>query len=147
MSNDDFFKRLALALKERENPVDLKPCIIGKVVELSPVTVQTGEENILLVEDEELQLSEWFKFRCNIDSTGALSSSVPSYLESAKSVTEIHSYTGTACTMPEAISYLAQAIQAVTSELLNLKCELTIGDYVIIASLEETDKFILIDKV
>ena len=37
--SDDFFKKIAEALKDRENPSDLKPSIIGKVVGLSPIKV------------------------------------------------------------------------------------------------------------
>ena len=60
-------------LKKRTNPTDLKPCIIGKIVLLQPLTVQISEGNILLEEGDELEMSEWFCFRCNIDATGTLS--------------------------------------------------------------------------
>ena len=147
MSNENFFKRIATALKDRENPTDLKPCLIYKVVELNPITLQSSDESVLLVENEELQISEWFSFRCNIDKTGALSKTVPNELQTAEQVQETHSFNSSPCDMPTAIEDLASAIQSVCSELLNLKCNLQIGDFVIVASLEETDKFILVDKV
>lgn len=144
---DDFFKRMGNLLKERENPTDLKSAIIGKVVKLNPIIVQIEDGLALLEENEELEISEWFKFRCNIDKNGALSSDVPDNLTNAKAITEIHSKSGTACTMQNAISYLATAIEKITGEILALKCELKEGDYVEIASLTETNKYILIDKI
>lgn len=49
--------------------------------------------------------------------------------------------------MPEAINYLASAITKLNTELLALKCKLEPGDKVLISSLEQTDLYILIDKV
>ena len=56
--------------------------------------------------------------------------------------------------MPSAIAFLANAItntnNAITkinNEILALKCELKKGDLVIVGSLEQTDKYILLDKV
>ena len=125
----------------------MKPAIIGKVVELQPLTVQISNGNILLIEGEELEIAEWFRFRCNIDATGTLSSTVPTNTDNAESITETHSYTGSACQMPNAISDLASAILGVRDELLALKCNLKVGDFVMINSLEETNRYILIDKV
>ena len=135
------------SLNNCQNPTDLKPSIIGKVVQLSPVIVSISEGKILLEENNELFISEWFRFRCNIDKTEALSSGVPSDLSSARGITETHSYGGASCNMPSAIDYVAQAIEKVTSELLALKCDLKLGDYVVLGSLEQLDKYILIDKV
>ena len=56
----DFFKT---ELNKRNNPTDLKPSIIGKIVVLNPLTVQITEERVLLVEGENLEISEWFKCR------------------------------------------------------------------------------------
>ncbi len=145
--SENFFNLLSKALKERNNPTDLKSAIIGKVVELSPITIQIEDEKILLVENEELEISEWFRFRCNIDKNKALSSDVSDNLTKAKAVTEVHSQGGAACTMPNAISFLATAIEKITGEILALKCDLKVGDFVEVASLEETNKYILIDKV
>ncbi len=135
------------SIKKCQNPTDLKPSIIGKVVQLSPVIVSISEGKILLEENEELFISEWFRFRCDIDKNTALSSSVPSDLSSARGVSETHSYTGASCNMPSAIDYVSQAIEKVTSELLALKCDLKLGDFVVLGSLEQLDKYILIDKV
>ena len=143
----DFTKELAKALKDRNNPTDLKPCIIGVVKQLEPVIVSCNEGAILLEEGDNLFISEWFRFRCNIDKTALLSSNVPSDVESAKGITETHSYTGAPCTMPDAISFLASAITNINTELLALKCNLALEDKVIIASLEQVDKYLLIDKV
>ena len=49
--------------------------------------------------------------------------------------------------MPNAISNLASAILGVRDELLALKCDLQIGDHVLLASLEQKDRYILIDKI
>lgn len=147
MAKPDFTSLLAQQFKNCRNPADLKPALTGTVAQLDPVIVSINEGAILLTEGVDLYISEFFRLRCNIDSAGALSSDVPSSLDSAKSVTETHSYTGTACTMPDAIAYLASAIESVNNELLALKCELAVGDYVVIASLEQTDMYLLIDKV
>lgn len=161
MSNEDFFKRLQKEFKSRNNPSDLKPVIIGKVVQLNPIIVQIAEGKILLKENEELEISEWFRFRCDIDKTGALSQIVvsdrndsKSFSDSATGVSEIHSFNGAPCTMPDAVSYLADSITSlsdavlqINNELLALKCRLQLNDFISVASLEETDKYILLDKV
>ena len=149
MSNrsEDFFKRLGNLLKERNNPTDLKASIIGKVVQLEPIIDQIEDGLPLLEEDEELEISEWFRFRCNIDKNSELSGTVPNLLQSAKQIQEVHSNGGAACNMSTAVQYLANAIETVSSCLLNLKCDLKQGDFVIVSSLEETNKYILIDKV
>ena len=147
MSTEDFFKRLANLLNERTNPTDLKASMIGKVVKLSPITIQIDNGNALLVENDELEISEWFRFRCNIDKDKALSSDVPTNLEQAKAITEVHSYGRTPCQMPNAIIFLATAIEKITGEILSLKCDFKVGDFVLVASLEEENKYILVDKV
>ncbi len=138
---------LKTELQKRNNPTDLKANIIGKVVQLEPIIVSISDGHVLLKESNHLEISEWFRFRCNIDKNNTLSSTVPNNTSSATSVTETHSKSGTACTMPTAISDLATAILGVRDELLALKCNLRQGDYVVVASLEETDKYVLLDKV
>lgn len=148
MANKDFFSLLAGELKIRNNPVDLKSCIIARVEQIDPVLIVSfAEQKIFLAENEELFISEWFRFRCNIDKTTELSANVPSDLESATGVKEVHSNGGADCQMPTAISHLANAINRINTELLALKCDLQIGDNVLIASLEQKDRYILIDKV
>ena len=147
MPKPDLIKILAGKFKENQNPTDLKPSIIGIVKQLEPLIISINDGAVLLTEGDELFISEWFRFRCNIDKTGALSSDVPSSLESATGITETHSYTETLCNMPDAISYLADAITSINTELLALKCELALNDLVVITSLEQTDKYLLIDKV
>ena len=49
--------------------------------------------------------------------------------------------------MPTAVDYVAKAIEKVTAELLALKCDLKVGDFVVLGSLEQLDKYILVDKV
>lgn len=147
MKEETIIEVLHNEFRKRNNPKDLKPAIIGRVVELQPLTVQISNGNILLIEGEELEIAEWFHFRCNIDSTGVLSKTVPDDTNNAESITETHSYTNSACQMPSAISSLASAILGVRDELLALKCNLKIGDFVIVNSLEETNRYILIDKV
>ena len=138
---------LKSALIERNNPLDMTEIVIGKVEQLSPIIVSINETKTLLEENEELFISEWFRFRCDIDKTSKLSGGVPSDLSSARGVTETHSYGGASCNMPSAIDYVAKAIEKVTSELLALKCDLKKGDLVVLGSLEQLDKYILIDKV
>lgn len=144
----DFFSVLADELKGRDNPKDLKSGIIARVEQVAPlVIVSYADGKIMLTENDELYISEFFRLRCNIDKTGVLSADVPANTDNAEAITETHSYTGSPCNMPDAISYLAGAIIGIRDELLALKCELQIGDHVVIASLEQKDKFILIDKV
>ena len=144
----DFFKSLAGALKERDNPKDLKSGIIARVEQVAPlVIVSYADGRIMLTENDELLISEFFRLRCNIDATGVLSATVPENTDNAEAITETHSYTGSPCNMPDAISYLAGAIIGIRNELLALKCDLKIGDNVVLASLEQKDKYILIDKV
>ena len=157
----DFFKVLAGELKTRDNPVDLKSGIIAKVEQLTPVKVSYSDGKIMLTEGEELIISEWFRFRCNIDKTQRLSSEVVNLIassnsdcSSAEGVSETHSYTGASCNMPTAIAYLSSAIQSTNNavidnknELLALKCNLKIGDFVLLASLDQKDRFVLIDKI
>ncbi len=145
--NKSFIEMMKNELQQRDNPKDLKSSIVGKVVQLNPIVVRIEDGLVLLTENEELEISEWFRFRCNINKENALSEDVPSDCNNAKAVTETHSYTGTPCQMPNAISYLASAIIKVKNELLALKCVLAVGDYVTVASLEEIDKYILLDKV
>lgn len=90
-------------LKNRNNPIDLKPVYIGKVVNLSPVQVSIFDDKIILTEDDDLLISEQFRFRCKIDETTALSSDVPNLLNEAKQITETHSNGGSPCNMPQAI--------------------------------------------
>lgn len=144
----DFFSVLADELNNRNNPKDLKSAIIARVEQITPlIIVSYADGKIMLQEDDELIISEWFRFRCNIDSTGVLSSTVTSELDSAQGIKEVHSYTGADCQMPTAVVHLSNAISGVRDELLALKCNLQIGDNVIIASLEQKDRFILLDKV
>lgn len=143
----DFFGVLAGELKGRNNPTDLKSGIIAKVEQVEPVIVSYSDGKIMLSENEELLISEFFRLRCNIDKTGTLSSTVPGDTDSAEAVIETHSYTGAACQMPNAISSLAGAILGVRDELLALKCDLQIGDHVLLASLEQKDRYVLIDKI
>ena len=143
MSNETFFDKLANRIKNNENPSDLKPCIIGKVVKLEPITVQIECERILLTEGDELIVSEWFTFRKNIDKTSALSN-VPNKLTTALSS---GACTAPGCTISTVLSNICTEIKNINAELKQLKLDLQLNDLVLIGSLEETDKYILIDKV
>lgn len=123
----DLAQILKFELKQRNNPTDLKAINIGVVEQLSPLIVSISESKILLEENEELIISEWFRFRCNINKTSKLSSGVPEDLttsneecNSASNVTETHSYTGTACNMPNAIAYLVNAITSTNSAITKI---------------------------
>jgi len=73
---DNLINVLKGALKGRDNPVDLKPVYIGKIVNLSPIKVSIFDGKVILTEDDDLYISEQFRLRCNIDKTSALSSDV-----------------------------------------------------------------------
>jgi len=145
--NYDITRVLKTELNRRNNPTDMKSVHIGKVISLSPLTVSIYEGKVVLTENVDLYISEWFRFRCDIDKTNALSSDVPTNVNNAKNVTETHSANGSPCNMPSAITYLANAITSINTELLQLKCDLQVGDFVTIGSLEQLDRFILLDKV
>lgn len=107
----DFFKSLAKEIKKRDNPTDLKEVVFGFVVSAEPpVSVTTDGGAFMFTEGKDLFISEQFRFRCNIDKTTLLSSTVPNLLNQAKEVSETHSYTGSLCNMPSAIGLLADAI-------------------------------------
>lgn len=144
----NFFKYLAKEIKIRDNPTDLKEIVIGFVATLKPVTVTTDGGAFTFVENNNLFISEQFRLRCEIDKTSALSSDVPNLLDQAKQVTETHSASGSPCNMPQAIEKLANAIDKVKTEVLQLKCDLKIGNKVILAPLQDMHgTYVLIDKV
>lgn len=144
----DLATTLANELKKRNNPTDLKEGIFATVVQVEPVILHCENAQITLSEGDNLYISEWFRFRCNIDKTTALSAGVPNDLTSAKGVSETHSYTpNNPCNMPNAISYLANAITKMNTELLQLKCDLKVGDKVVVYPLNADCKYILDDKI
>ena len=147
MQNNNLTSVLKDALNKRNNPVDYKAIHLAKVVKLEPLIVSIYDNHILLEENVELYISEWFRFRCNIDGAKWLSEKVKEDLQNANAVKETHSNGGAPCQMPNAITCLADAIDCVATELLALKCDLKLGDYVAVGSLEQTDRYILLDKV
>lgn len=144
----NFFDIMADEFKKRNNPTDLKSAILARVEQITPlVIVSFADGKIMLTENDELYISEFFRLRCNIDKTGMLSSTVPSETDSAKAIQEVHSNGGASCQMPTAVEHLVNAILGIKNELLNLKCDLQIGDHVVIVSLEQKDRYLLVDKV
>lgn len=144
----NFFKFLAKEIKNRDNPTDLKQNVIGFVKNLEPLTIATDGDSFIFIEGEDLFILEQFRLRCDMDKTTALSSDVPDLLNGARQVTETHSYGGSPCNMPQTIEKLAQAIEKVNTELLQLKCDLKVGDKVILAPLQDMHgSYVLIDKV
>jgi len=146
VKKQDFAYFVAAELKKRDNPKDFKPCE-AIVISLSPLTLSVLDSKVILIENQNLIISEWFKKRWDLDKTTALSADVPSLLASAKAVSETHSYTGSPCIMPSAITHLANAIAKVNTELLQLKLNLQIHDKVIIIPSSQADIFFLVDKV
>lgn len=144
---NDFTALLANNFKNCQNPPNYKEAIVAKVITVEPLNVFIESEKITLKEGKNLLISEGFRFRCNIDKTTALSVGVLDDLESAKAVTEFHSYGGAPCGMPNAIEDLANAITKINLELLAYKCDLKAGDYVIICPTEINEKYIAIEKV
>lgn len=144
----DFTTLLAESFKNCQNPPNYKEAVVAKVITIEPLNVFIESEKVNLVEGENLLIAEWFRFRCDIDKTTALSEGVPGDLENATGITETHSYTpNNPCNMPNAITYLAQAITKINTELLQLKCKLIPGDYVVVLPTEISEKYIVIDKV
>ena len=88
----DIITVLKDSLKERTNPNDLKEIHIGVVQNLEPVIVTIFEGKVVVKEEDELFISEWFRFRCDIDKTGALSSDVPDELQSSEQNYKICNY-------------------------------------------------------
>ena len=117
MADKDFFKRLAEEFKTRNNPTDLKAAFIGQVAQLEPLTIQIEDGKILLIENKELEISEWFKFRCNINKDNSLSDSVTKSLNAATQIKETHSNGGTPCNIPTAIEQLANATKEQYNDL------------------------------
>lgn len=148
MSLDKLGLQLAKEFKARNNPSNLKEVTIATVQTVEPLQLSVANSQILLSEElGNLYIPEWFTFRCNIDKTGTLSATVPSDTDNAEAITEVHSYTGADCQMPNAISNLASAILGVRDELLALKCILQVGDKVIVAPLESDSDYVIIDKL
>jgi hypothetical protein len=145
---DKLALKFAQELKARNNPSSYKELTIATVSKVEPLLLTVSNSQIQLSEEiGNLYIPEWFQFRCDIDKTQTLSSSVPSDTDNAEAVAETHSYTGAGCQMPNAISYLASAILGVRDELLALKCELKVGDKVIVSPLESDSEYVIVDKV
>lgn len=139
---------LAQMNKKNANPTVYGECVLAKVINVSPLTLSLANEQIQICEaDETLIIPEWFQFRCDIDKTGMLSSSVPASVENANSIAETHSYSGAPCNMPNAVSSLSDAILSIRDELLNLKCMLKFNDKCIVAPLGSDSQYVLVDKV
>ena len=137
------FDVLKNELEKRNNPTDLKSAIIGKVVQLDPIIVSISDGNVLLHENKHLKVSEWFKFRCDIDETKPFTNSVSIAVDKAKTPT----CGGEGCNIGSIVSNLATALQNVSNALYTLKCNLALGDLVTVTSLEEDGKYVLLDKV
>lgn len=140
---ETIFDVLKNELQKRNNPTDLKANIIGKVVQLEPIIVSISDGHVLLKENDHLEISEWFRFRCNIDKTKSFTNSVSTAVDGANSLT----CGGEGCNIGTSVSNIITALQDVSNALNALKCNLALGDYVTVASLEETDKYVLLDKV
>jgi len=146
---DKWHYNLAKEFKKRDNPKDFKPSE-AIVVSLSPIVLTVLDSKIKLTEDKNLIISEWFKFRWDIDKTFALSQDVPNLLDDAKnycdeattnvqsylssaqsscasatSVTETHSYGGAPCQMPTAVAALSAAIASVSNAVTEVKADLS----------------------
>ena len=165
----------AKEFKKRNNTNDFKPCI-AVVVGLAPLKLSVLGGEVMLTEADNLIITEWFKKRCDIDKTFALSVDVPAKLAEAQ--TESLAYcelaqsgltayiniqpppidVPLATVVLASVGEISQAISQVLSkvsssitdlktEILNLKLTLAIGDYVLVIPSAESDKFFLVDKV
>ena len=123
---DNLINVLKGALKGRDNPVDLKPVYIGKIVNLSPIKVSIFDGKVILTEDDDLYISEQFRLRCNIDKTSALSSDVLNLLEQAKQVTETHSASGSPCNMPIGLRKIIM-IKGFSQEMVKKLCQIKLN--------------------
>lgn len=146
--SDKLALKLAKEFKRRNNPSSYKELTIATVQQVEPLQLTIANSQIFLSEEiGNLFIPEWFAFRCKIDSTGMLSKTVPTETESAQGITETHSQSGATCNMPNAIVHTSNAILAVRDELLGLKCELQIGDKLIVAPLEADSEYVIVDKL
>ena len=148
MSNnkDNAIDIIAKNFKQCKNPNDLKSSIIGKVVKLNPIIVSISNGYVLLKENNELEISEWFRFRCNIDKNADNKTGMKQTVSDA--IDELKSTCGEKeCNLSTVITDFKTALKAIQNELLALKCNLAVGDYVTVTSLEESGKYVLLDKV
>ena len=143
-----FINSLAKSLKERTNPSSYKEACFGFVQKAdAPVIVTTAGGAITLAEGDNLFISETFRKRCDIDKTLKLTVGVPGDLTSARAIEELHTDPKIPCTFPQAINYLALAIEKVTAEVLDLKCELAVGDKVLLIPADIDSSYFLVDKI
>lgn len=149
MAENSWDIEFAKKFKERDNPPDLKEGLIGVVVSLSPLTVSIENGQVILTQNDQLIISEWFQKRWDIDKTMALSVDVLSLLGATSSsiATAIHSYTGTSCSVIGVVDKLNQAITKINAELFALKLDLKLKDKIILLPSDVADKYFVIDKV
>ena len=144
--NETFAEMLSNEMAKRNNPNDLKSGIIGKIVQVEPIIVSIDNGKILLSENEELEISEWFRFRCKLGKNADDENEVDTTVSTA-----IKDLTGSCdakvCNLSSVVSSFKIAINSIKNELLALKCDLKKNDFVSVASLEENGKYILLDKV
>ncbi len=158
--NNSWEYSLAKLFKERNNPVEFKPQE-AVIISLSPVKVSILNGQVVLEENKQLVISEWFQKRWDIDKAGALSSDLPNLLTTALNnaaqaadTIVIDDYSGAQCEVMGAIDQINAAVialsQAITinkTELLQLKLDLQLNDRVLIVPAEKEDIFYLVDKI
>ena len=145
---ETFGNLIAKELAQRNNPTDLKSSIIGKVVKVEPVIVSIDLGKILLKENEELEISEWFRYRCKLNKNAKTNKSEGMSENISTQISNlVGSCNASSCNLSAVVTAFKNAIGYIEDELLSLKCELKVNDYVTVASLEENGKYILLDKV
>ena len=158
--NKNWHLKIAKELKKRNNLTDDIKAIEAVVKSVSPLKLSIASGQILL-DSSNLITSEWFNFRQNIDTSEVLSSQIPDLLTEAenfctqaKSVTIVHSASGSPCEVANSLDYISQAISKISEsitktadEILALKMELNVGDKVLIVPTSKTDIYCVIDKV
>ncbi len=172
--NESWHYDLAKEFKKRNNPNEFKPCI-GIVLNLNPIRIAILNGEVILTEQDNLIITEWFKKRWDIDKEHDLSVDLPAKLNWAKLnliqakllassavSTDVYHSNGASCSVTsanfalvqQAIDQIAEAIDNVSDAvkinkeaLLELKLDLQVGDSVFIVPATETDKFFLTDKV
>ena len=109
---ESFGSLFAKEFGKRNNPTDMKSGIIGKVVQVEPVIVSIDNGKVLLKENNELEISEWFRFRCKLGKN-ASDTSMQSTVKNALYDTYPQSVScnATVCNTSDAIGNLYVAVK------------------------------------
>ena len=172
---DSWVCEVAKEFKKRDNPKEWKPQE-AIVISLSPIKLKVLDGKVILAENKNLIIPEWFKKRWNIDQTFALSQYIPQLIQNITDLSNdfidiidpenenqgvLHSYPPAVepderhnvevrqgfQLLSQVFERICDAIEINKTEILQLKLDLQIDDKVLIIPSSQDDVFILIDKV